>query len=85
MSSSESTLLVIDMQQGLFNAPDAPYAASLVLSNICLLITKARQAGVPVFFARHTGPDASPFSEQSPLTRLIPEMVVNEKAGCRLY
>lgn len=79
MSSSESALLVIDMQQGLFKAPNAPYAASIILSNICLLIAKARQAEVPVFFARHIGSNDSPFNEHSPLTRLISEIVVNEK------
>lgn len=77
MNSSDSALLVIDMQQGLFNGPVTPYLADSVLANICLLNTKVRQAGVPIFFARHTGPDDSPFSEQSPLTRLIPEMEIN--------
>ncbi|SFF32966.1 Nicotinamidase-related amidase [Phytobacter palmae] len=77
MISSENALLVIDMQQGLFSGPSSPHCADSVLSNICLLIKKARQAQVPVFFARHTGPDDSPFSEQSPLTQLIPEMRVN--------
>ncbi|UJD89041.1 cysteine hydrolase [Rahnella aquatilis] len=77
MISSDNALLVIDMQQGLFRGPASPHCAEAVLSNICLLIAKARQAQVPVFFARHTGPDDSPFSEQSPLTQLIPEMNVN--------
>lgn len=77
MVSSENALLVIDMQQGLFRGPSSPHSADSVLSNICLLLHKARQAQVPVFFARHTGPDDSPFSEQSPLTQLIPEMSVN--------
>jgi len=77
MSSSENALLVIDMQQGLFRGPVSPHFAGTILSNICLLIEKARQAQVPVFFARHTGPDDSFFSEQSPLTQLIPEMGVN--------
>jgi len=75
--SSDNALLVIDMQQGLFRGPASPHCAEAVLSNICLLIAKARQVQVPVFFARHTGPDDSPFSEQSPLTQLIPEMNVN--------
>lgn len=79
MVSSENALLVIDMQQGLFHGPASPHSADAVLSNICLLIAKARQAQVPVFFARHTGPDDSPFSEQSPLTQLIPEMDVNDE------
>lgn len=77
MSSSENALLVIDMQQGLFRGPALPHLADTILSNICLLIEKARQAQVPVFFVRHTGPDDSSFSAQSPLTQLIPEMGVN--------
>lgn len=77
MLLSKYALLIIDMQQGLFHGPVSPYSANQVLSNICLLIEKARQAQVPVFFARHTGPDNSPFAEQSPLTQLIHEINVN--------
>lgn len=77
MISSEHALLIIDMQQGLFHSPVSPYQADALLANVCLLIEKARQAEVPVFFARHTGPDDSPFSAQSPLTQLLPEMGVN--------
>ncbi|MGO2367749.1 MAG: cysteine hydrolase family protein [Serratia sp. (in: enterobacteria)] len=77
MILSENALLVIDMQEGLFHGPASPQSADAVLSNIRLLIEKARQAQVPIFFARHTGPDDSPFSEQSPLTQLIPELNVN--------
>lgn len=77
MISSDKALLVIDMQQGLFRGPVAPHSADSVLENICLLIAKARQDRVPIFFARHTGPDDSPFSEQSPLTQLIAEMDVD--------
>lgn len=71
MSLPESALLIIDMQEGLFRGPASPHSAEAVLSNVCVLIAKARQAHVPVFFARHTGPDDSPFSEQSPLTQLL--------------
>lgn len=80
MMTSESALLIIDMQQGLFRGPAAPFAADSMLSAITLLITKARQSDVPIFFARHIGPDDSPFSEQSPLTRLIPELQVNPQS-----
>jgi len=80
MMTSESALLIIDMQQGLFHGPAAPFAADSILSNITLLITKARQSQVPVFFARHLGPDNSPFNEQSPLTRLIPELQVSPQS-----
>lgn len=76
MVSSDNALLIIDMQRGLFRGPVSPCSADAVLANICLLIARARQAEVPVFSARHIGPDDSPFSEKGPLTQLIPELDV---------
>lgn len=49
MSLPESALLIIDMQEGLFRGPASPHSAEAVLSNVCELIAKARQAHVPVF------------------------------------
>ncbi len=57
MVSSDNALLIIDMQQGLFRYPVSPRSADAVLANIRLLIANARDAQVPVFFARHIGPD----------------------------
>ncbi|MCW6030008.1 cysteine hydrolase family protein [Pantoea sp. JK] len=74
MQPQPKALLVIDMQNGLFHATPAPYAAESVLANINQLIALAHQAHAPVFFARHTGPDGSPFAESGPLTQLIPEL-----------
>lgn len=79
MVSSDNAFLVIDMQQGLFRGPVSPYSADAVLENIRLLITHARRAQVPIFFARHIGPDDSPLSEKGPLTQLIPELDVKEQ------
>ena len=76
---SDNALLIIDMQQGLFRGPVSPCSADAVLANIRLLIANARHAQVPVFFARHVGPDDSPFSEKGPLTQLIPELDVKEQ------
>jgi hypothetical protein len=64
MVSSDNALLIIDMQQGLFRGPISPRSADAVLTNIRLLIANARDAQVSVFFARHIGPDDSPFSEK---------------------
>lgn len=75
--SQHKALLVIDMQNGLFHASPAPFAAESVLANIKQLIALANQAHAPIFFARHTGPDGSPFAESSPLTQLIPELQMN--------
>ncbi|MGK3135382.1 cysteine hydrolase family protein [Pantoea trifolii] len=74
MQPQHKALLVIDMQNGLFHATPAPFAAESVLANINQLIALAHQAHAPVFFARHTGPDGSPFAESGPLTQLIPEL-----------
>lgn len=76
---SDNALLIIDMQQGLFRGPVFPCSADAVLANIRLLIANARHAQVPIFFARHVGPDDSPFSAQGPLTQLIPELDVKEQ------
>ena len=76
---SDNALLIIDMQQGLFRGPVSPCSADAVLANIRLLIANARHAQVPIFFARHVGPDDSPFSAQGPLTQLIPELDVKEQ------
>ncbi|MRT43258.1 isochorismatase family protein [Enterobacteriaceae bacterium RIT702] len=77
MQPQHKALLVIDMQNGLFNASPAPFAAESVLVNINQLIALAHLAHAPVFFARHTGSDGSPFAESSPLTQLIPELQMN--------
>lgn len=47
----KSALLVIDVQQGLFNPP--PAEAEQVLTRINQLSERARQAGAPVIFIQH--------------------------------
>lgn len=47
----KSALLVIDVQQGLFNPP--PAEAEQVLTRINQLSERARRAGVPVIFIQH--------------------------------
>ena len=51
----ECAVLVIDVQQGLFNTDPPPYRASEVLQSINELTTKARKAGVPVIMVQHDG------------------------------
>ena len=73
-------LLIIDMQVGLFNSPDNPYGRDRVLANINQLIQKAREAGAPIFAARHTGPLGSPIEPGSPLWQLLPDLKVDADA-----
>ena len=51
---SKSALLVIDVQNEQFEAATPVYNADQMLQNIILLISKARQEGVPVFFVQHS-------------------------------
>jgi nicotinamidase-related amidase len=74
---SKRALLIIDMQEGLFNGPEKPYNREHILANINQLIIRAREAGAPIFAARHTGPQGSPIEPGSPLTQLLPNMVID--------
>lgn len=75
--SGRRALLIVDMQRGLFNGPDYPYQAERILANINQLIGRAREAGAPIFAARHTGPQGSPIEPGSPLSQLLPDVAVD--------
>lgn len=75
MISSEHALVIIDMQEGLFRGPASPHSADAVLTNILLLIAKARQSQVPIFL----------FATSDPTAPLLCEQPVNQadsRAGC---
>lgn len=76
-SPGKKALLIVDMQHGLFFAPQPPFAADTLLANINTLITRARDSKAPIFAARHTGPEGSPLAESSPLTQLIPQLAID--------
>ena len=69
-------LLILDMQVGLLHGPEKPRAAEALLDTLNKLLSKARSAGAPIFFARHIGPLGSPIEPGSPLTHLVSELVV---------
>ena len=53
----KTALLVIDVQNGIFNIPDKPVAdEQIVLKNINYLISRSREEGVPVIFVQHNSP-----------------------------
>jgi nicotinamidase-related amidase len=76
---SRRALLVIDMQRGMFAGPDLPYDGARILANINSLVRKAHEARAPIFAARHTGPGGSPIEPGSPLTQLLPDLLVDAK------
>ncbi|SDT26223.1 Nicotinamidase-related amidase [Pseudomonas sp. Z003-0.4C(8344-21)] len=69
-----AALLIIDMQVGLFQGPEKPHDSERVLINIRRLITQARARQVPIFAARHTGPEGSPIAAGSPFWQLLPAL-----------
>lgn len=71
-------LLIIDMQAGLFDGPEKPYARERLLDTINQLIQRARSANAPIFVARHTGPAGSPIAQGSPFWQLWPALDVDE-------
>ncbi|MFZ6760384.1 cysteine hydrolase family protein [Undibacterium sp. Ji50W] len=58
-----SALLIIDFQNAIFNDPPA-HQADLVLARINNLISRARQAGMPVVYVQHDEAD-SPWEKDS--------------------
>ena len=69
-------LLILDMQVGLLHGPDKPLASEALITTLNALMSKARIAGAPIFLARHIGPPGSPIEPASPLTQLVPELVL---------
>ncbi len=73
-----NALLIIDMQNGLYDGPEQPFERERVLSTINQLIQRARNAGAPIFVARHTGPVGSPIAAGNPLWQLWSGLDVDE-------
>ncbi|MFZ2414275.1 MAG: isochorismatase family protein, partial [Candidatus Cryosericum sp.] len=51
---TSTTLLVIDVQRGLFEKSTPVYQGDLVLKNINALVDRAHAAGAPVFYVQHS-------------------------------
>jgi nicotinamidase-related amidase len=51
---TKPALLVIDVQQGLFQKSHPIYKADELLDNIISLVERAHQAGAPVFYVQHS-------------------------------
>jgi len=55
----KSALLIIDVQQELFEVNTRPFEADAVVERINALAAKARSAGSPVVFIQHEEPDSA--------------------------
>ncbi len=58
MIMNESTaLLIVDVQNGLFNIDDfSIFREDILIKNIQILLEKARKADVPIFYIQHNDP-----------------------------
>ncbi len=67
ISPTQTAVLVIDVQVGLFCAKPPPLEAEVVIARINDVTAKARQAGAPVIFIQHDGgandEDLAPFTD----------------------
>jgi nicotinamidase-related amidase len=52
---AHAAVLVVDVQTGIFGADPPPLEAEAVVARINAVMSKARQAGVPVLFMQHDG------------------------------
>lgn len=77
-------LLIIDMQNGLYDGPEKPFERERVLATINALIQRARSACAPIFVACHTGSAGSPIEAGSPLWQLWHELDI-DKAHDHLF
>ena len=63
-ADERATLLVVDVQQGLFERSIKIYQADQVLKNINALIAAARAAGSPVIFIQHSNDNSLAFGSR---------------------
>ena len=83
----KSALVIIDTQVGLVRLM-SPEVQDRVLSNVAVLLSKARSSGVPVLFIQHDGPKGHPVEAESAAWAIHPsilaisgEPVIRKKAS----
>jgi nicotinamidase-related amidase len=83
----KSALVIIDVQVGLVRLMPLELQ-DRVLSNIAVLLSKARSSGMPVFFIQHDGPKGHPIEAETAAWAIHPsvpplsgEPVIRKKAS----
>ncbi|QDQ25831.1 cysteine hydrolase [Chitinimonas arctica] len=73
----KTALIIIDVQQGLFDPSPRPYEADAVIQRINALSEQARAAHIAVAFVQHQRPNG-PLAFQSPGWELAKQLVVQD-------
>jgi nicotinamidase-related amidase len=88
--STQTALLVIDVQVGLITGP--AYRGPEVLANIAALLARARAAGVAVIYMQHDGDEGSKLAPGAPGWAIHPsviplngEIVIRKRASDSFY
>jgi len=64
--NSDSALMVIDVQQAMFDEQDPVYAGDVLLERIGNLIARARSCGVPIIYVQHNEGPGEPLETNTP-------------------
>lgn len=86
VSDTATALLVIDVQQGLFEKTTPIYQSNRLLENLCTLIERAHRAGAPVIYIQHNNtsflaPGAAGWQLHPGLSPLPAEPVIQKRHG----
>ena len=63
---TNKALLIIDVQNCMFNPIEPVYNSEKLLTNLQSLISKARSAQIPVIHIQHNGPEGAPHATGEP-------------------
>jgi nicotinamidase-related amidase len=61
-----TALVVIDVQNGMFDSDPPPYRGDELLQRIAGLLERARASGTPIFHVQHDGGPGDPLAKGSP-------------------
>ena len=75
MMDSQTALMIIDVQLGMFDESDPIFDGNELLERISTLIHQARLAGIPVIYVQHNDQDPrSPLHNQQPTWVIHPDI-----------
>ena len=90
--STNTALLVIDVQVGLVEGAEPAYRGAEMLANINSLLTRARTTGTPVIFIQHDGSEGGRLAVDSPGWQIHPaiapidgEAIIRKRASDSFY
>ena len=75
----KKALLVIDVQNGMFQEGNIVNEGEWLLNNIKILITRARFSKIPIFYIQHNGPVGHPLEYRTKGWEIHPEVIPNNQ------